>query len=483
MGSRGASAVASESPARSPTPASCCLQRHASVTHGNRGERTAHSILPGRGDSLNGDACWSRAKGHLRIKILRVARSRHAGRIPPRLFLLHSHDRSSRASRRLGVCRAFRSRPSSSRARARARDSVSHAYRADRDPRIPASVLSHRRSAHKDGYRLRKADLKFSGEISPHLRWRIGFDAAKALTVVLTRRRFGRCRRDRRDPRPALAHAAGCGAHLGEEQRSRDVGQQIIPLTLEGTIPTSKVETIERDHLHHRAIARHRAWATCATSARRRTDSRDGIEYHVGVFNETGDDLGRRRESTKGRDGPSRVSPAVRSESPDRRVGRIRGRTARAASRARRRRAPVSRRSVHAARRNDVGARRLAAPVRVVRARRVAADNAASARGALRFVGSRSRRTRPGSPTGSNGSSHGARAISSMGASRSGPQRRAPNISERHLAARRDDRTGRVSERVLGRFALAPILIGARRARDGRARPATRVGRAAAQRG
>src|SRR5215472_11993735 len=38
----------------------------------------------------------------------------------------------------------------------------------------------------KDGYRLRKADLKFSGTISPRLRWRIGFDAAKVLTLNKT---------------------------------------------------------------------------------------------------------------------------------------------------------------------------------------------------------------------------------------------------------------------------------------------------------
>src|SRR5262245_29059325 len=37
-----------------------------------------------------------------------------------------------------------------------------------------------------DGFRLRKADLKFSGQMSPHVRWRIGFDAAKALALVVT---------------------------------------------------------------------------------------------------------------------------------------------------------------------------------------------------------------------------------------------------------------------------------------------------------
>ena len=34
-----------------------------------------------------------------------------------------------------------------------------------------------------DGFRLRKADLKFSGELSPRLRWRISFDVSKQLTL------------------------------------------------------------------------------------------------------------------------------------------------------------------------------------------------------------------------------------------------------------------------------------------------------------
>src|SRR3954467_8238057 len=35
----------------------------------------------------------------------------------------------------------------------------------------------------KDGYRLRKADLKFSGVVSPRLRWRISFVTGKALKL------------------------------------------------------------------------------------------------------------------------------------------------------------------------------------------------------------------------------------------------------------------------------------------------------------
>src|SRR3954470_16380714 len=38
----------------------------------------------------------------------------------------------------------------------------------------------------KDGYRLRKADFKFNGVLSPRLRWRITFDAAKALALTST---------------------------------------------------------------------------------------------------------------------------------------------------------------------------------------------------------------------------------------------------------------------------------------------------------
>src|SRR3954464_6118561 len=38
----------------------------------------------------------------------------------------------------------------------------------------------------KDGYRLRKADPKFSGDISQKLKWRVTFDAAKVLTVNKT---------------------------------------------------------------------------------------------------------------------------------------------------------------------------------------------------------------------------------------------------------------------------------------------------------
>jgi len=145
-----------------------------------------------------------------------------------------------------------------------------------------------------DGFRLRKADLKFNGQLSPHVRWRIGFDAAKALNLILTGN----------DTLDALALTA-----VNTDQRTRmlqdaaitwvqsksfsaDVGQQIIPLSLEGTIPTSSVETIERTML---IVERSRGTGLgdvrdVGASANGFTPV--GIEYHGGVFNGTGDDIG-----------------------------------------------------------------------------------------------------------------------------------------------------------------------------------------------
>ncbi len=145
-----------------------------------------------------------------------------------------------------------------------------------------------------DGFRLRKADLKFNGQLSPHVRWRIGFDAAKALNLILTGN----------DTLDALALTA-----VSTDQRTRmlqdaaitwvqsksfsaDVGQQLIPLSLEGTIPTSSVETIERTMF---IVERSRGTGLgdvrdVGASANGFTPV--GIEYHGGVFNGTGDDIG-----------------------------------------------------------------------------------------------------------------------------------------------------------------------------------------------
>jgi phosphate-selective porin O/P len=145
-----------------------------------------------------------------------------------------------------------------------------------------------------DGFRLRKADLKFNGEMSPHVRWRIGFDAAKALALALNTG-------DSIDAKAVTAVNADQRSRMLQDAAitwvqgksfSADVGQQIIPLSLEGTIPTSAVETIERAMF---IIERSRGTGLgdvrdVGASANGFTPI--GIEYHGGVFNGTGDDVG-----------------------------------------------------------------------------------------------------------------------------------------------------------------------------------------------
>lgn len=147
-----------------------------------------------------------------------------------------------------------------------------------------------------DGYRLRKADLKLSGTVSPDLRWRVSFDASKALALSKTVGEVG-------DSSVALTDAA-------IDQRSRmlqdaaltygvnsalsiDIGQQIIPLGLEGKYSTAQIETIERT-----LFVSERSRAVGLGDVRDIGVSANGvvvdgqIEYHVGVFNETGESAG-----------------------------------------------------------------------------------------------------------------------------------------------------------------------------------------------
>ena len=146
----------------------------------------------------------------------------------------------------------------------------------------------------KDGYRLRKADFKFNGSLSPRLKWRISFDAAKAFalntasgdvsdTAVVTGVSFDQKSRMLQDA--ALTYSLTNRLNL-------DIGQQIVPLGLEATTSSSVLETIERANFE---AERSRAVGL--------GDVRDvgvsangnlpiGVEYHVGMFNEMGDDQG-----------------------------------------------------------------------------------------------------------------------------------------------------------------------------------------------
>ena len=146
----------------------------------------------------------------------------------------------------------------------------------------------------KDGYRLRKADLKFSGDVSPHIRWRVAFDGAKALTVNKTVSQIGdslALSDASIDQKSRILQDAAL-TYVVNRTFNVDVGQQIIPLGLEGGISTAQVETIERANL---SVERSRGVGL--------GDVRDigvavngfassQLEYHAGLFNETGDSQG-----------------------------------------------------------------------------------------------------------------------------------------------------------------------------------------------
>jgi hypothetical protein len=146
----------------------------------------------------------------------------------------------------------------------------------------------------KDGFRLRKSDLKFSGVLSPKLRWRVTFDAAKVLAVTKTTANVDDSivvTDASIDQRTRILQDAAL-TYSVDKSLSFDVGQQIIPLSLEGTISTSNVETIERTLF---IVERSRAVGLgdirdIGVSANGQV--LNSLEYHVGVFNETGEDAG-----------------------------------------------------------------------------------------------------------------------------------------------------------------------------------------------
>jgi len=143
----------------------------------------------------------------------------------------------------------------------------------------------------KDGYRLRKGDLKFSGQVSPNIRWRVGFDAAKVLQLTKTSAPINDTLAlldVALDQRTRILQDAAL-TWIPNRYLAVDIGQQIVPLSLEGTISTSKVETVERTMF---IVERSRATGL--------GDVRDigvsangtlpqGLEYHIGMFNETGE--------------------------------------------------------------------------------------------------------------------------------------------------------------------------------------------------
>lgn len=146
----------------------------------------------------------------------------------------------------------------------------------------------------KDGFRLRKADLKFNGLISPRLAWRISFDAGKALALNTSQTQVGDTQAlsgASADQRSRMLQDAALTMRLNDFV-TLDIGQQIVPLSLEGTISSSKVETIERT-----LFIAERSRAVGLGDVRDIGVSANGLlaqglEYHVGLFNEAGDGAG-----------------------------------------------------------------------------------------------------------------------------------------------------------------------------------------------
>ena len=143
----------------------------------------------------------------------------------------------------------------------------------------------------RDTYRVRRADLKFIGDITPRVHWRISIDAAKVLNLTRTTTVADDSvvlRDVAVEQRGRVLQEASVNMTFGPRLRV-DIGQQIIPLALEGVITSSQIETIERtmfiaERTRGAGIADVRDVGASARGAVLRY-----LDYQVGVFNEVGE--------------------------------------------------------------------------------------------------------------------------------------------------------------------------------------------------
>jgi hypothetical protein len=145
-----------------------------------------------------------------------------------------------------------------------------------------------------DGYKLRKADVKFSGLVTPRLHWRVAVDMAKALSLSTTTGRIN-------DTATVTGVAVDEKSRVLQEAAltyavnrllSVDIGQQLLPLTEEGNLSLGGLETIERANFiseHSRGIGLGYVY-DLGVSANGELPA--GLEYHAGVFNEMGQSQG-----------------------------------------------------------------------------------------------------------------------------------------------------------------------------------------------
>jgi len=143
-----------------------------------------------------------------------------------------------------------------------------------------------------DTYRIRRADLKLSGVISPRVRWRISLDGAKLLNLTKTTAGTADSTvlRDASvDQRTRILQEASISLSVLPMLRI-DVGQQIIPLALEGTIAAAQIETIMRTmFIEERSRGGTFGDIRDIGASARGSIGAGAIDYGFGLFNEMGE--------------------------------------------------------------------------------------------------------------------------------------------------------------------------------------------------
>jgi phosphate-selective porin O/P len=143
-----------------------------------------------------------------------------------------------------------------------------------------------------DTYRIRRADIKLSGVISPRVRWRVSLDGAKLLNLTRTTTTVSDTTvvKDASiDQRSRILQEASINVAVLPSLRV-DVGQQIIPLSYEGVTAASQIETIERTMFIAERTRGGGISDVRDIGAEARGSTVGGyVDYQLGVFNEFGD--------------------------------------------------------------------------------------------------------------------------------------------------------------------------------------------------
>ncbi|HKW11065.1 MAG TPA: porin [Gemmatimonadaceae bacterium] len=143
-----------------------------------------------------------------------------------------------------------------------------------------------------DTYRVRRADIKLSGVISPRVGWHVSLDGAKVLNLTknTTVVDDSTTLRDTNiDQRSRILQEASIYVAVTPTFRI-DVGQQIIPVSLEGVTPSSQIETIERTmFIAERTRGGGISDVRDIGAAARGSVAAGYVDYQIGLFNEMGD--------------------------------------------------------------------------------------------------------------------------------------------------------------------------------------------------